>query len=204
MKLFRRYMAALVAALFFSVVASVAVAAEASATDSLRIAVDSVIELLADKELDRAKRRQLVVEQIRATFDFTAMSRFIVGKYWKRATQEQRDTFVERFTIILEHTYIGRIEAYSDEKVRYVAEKRRGGKAKVDTLVVGGNIEIPINYKLYLKGGKWYVYDISVEGVSLVRNYKDTYKGIIRKDGVEGLLEKMAKKVEEMVAGEKS
>ena len=200
----RKYLSILLAALLFSVAAGGAFASEPTATDSLRVAVDSVIEYLADKTLDSVKRREMVVEKIRATFDFTAMSRFIVGKHWKKATQEQRDTFVERFTIILEHTYIGRIEAYSDEKVRYVAEKRRGDKAKVDTLVVGGNIEIPINYKLYLKGGKWFVYDISVEGVSLVRNYKDTYKGIIRKDGVEGLLEKMAKKVEEMAAGEKS
>ena len=200
---FRRYLSVFVAVLILFGAARGAVAAQETATDSLRVAVDSVIEFLADKNLDSVKRRQLVVEQIRGKFDFAAMSHFIVGKHWKRSTKEQRDTFVERFTLILEHTYIGRIEAYSDEKVRYVSEKRRKDKAKVDTLVVAGNVEIPINYKLYLKNGKWFVYDISVEGVSLVRNYKDTYKGIIRKDGMEGLLEKMGKKVEEMEAGEK-
>jgi phospholipid transport system substrate-binding protein len=200
--LVRRSLYVIAALLLLASSATVALAEELSATDSLRVAVDGVVEVLSNDNLDASKRRELVVVKIREKFDFAAMSRFIVGKHWRRATEEQRAVFVKHFTRILEHTYIGRIEAYSDEKVQYVSEKRRKDKAKVDTLVVSGGTEIPINYKLYLKGAKWFVYDVSVEGVSLVRNYKDTYAGIIRKDGFDGLLDKMGKKVEKMDAGE--
>jgi phospholipid transport system substrate-binding protein len=200
--LVRKSLSIITALLLLASAATAAFAEDTSAIDTLRVAVDSVIEVLSNDQLDNAKRRELVVVKVRETFDFTAMSRFIVGKHWRKASEEQRTAFVDHFTRILEHTYIGRIEAYSDEKVQYISEKRKKNKAKIETVVVSGNAEIPISYKLYLKGTQWFVYDVSVEGVSLVRNYKDTYAGIIRKDGFDGLLDKMSKKVDEMDAGE--
>jgi len=199
--MFKKMLTVALAALCLISTAPAAFAAP-TPTEELSGVVDKVIELLADKEMDKAERRTEVVAQIRSKFDFIAMSRFILGPNWKNATEEERKRFVDIFTQILEATYIGRIEAYTDEKVRYVGEDLRKDKARVETMVVSASAEIPVDYSLYEAKEGWRVYDVSVEGVSLVRNYRDTYKTIIRKDGMAGLLEQMAEKLKEMKAGQ--
>jgi phospholipid transport system substrate-binding protein len=181
---------------FLAVSASRAV--EISPTDDLRKSIDAVIQLLGNKSIERNARRTQVGVKIREKFDFEAMGRFILGQNWRAATPEQRAQFVEKFGKILENTYMNRIEAYTDEKVRYVDEKRVDDKAKINTIVVSKTNEIPIEYKVYLKNGGWYVYDVTIEGVSLVRNYQETYTEIHRKEGMNGLLKRMSEKIVEM------
>lgn len=168
------------------------------ATEDLRITLDSVIALLADKKADPVKRRAQVVEKIRGDFDFEAMSKIILGPNWNVATDAQKRKFIDLYTRILEITYIERIEAYTDEKVKYGEEKLRGDKAAVQTTIIGAGKEIPVEYRMWLDKDNWRVYDVTIEGVSLVRNFQDTYKGVIRKDGIDGLLVQMEARIKEM------
>ena len=177
-----------------------AVMAAKNPTDDLRITLDAVISLLADQKMDKLAKRKQVVAKIRQDFDFEAMSRFILAPNWQAATDAQRKKFVDLYTRILEDTYIERIEAYTNEKVKFLNEKTREDKAMVDTIIVGTSTQIPVDYKLWLDKDKWRVYDVSIEGVSLVRNFQETYKQVIRKDGIDGLLVKMEEKLKEMGA----
>lgn len=172
--------------------------AVATPTEDLKVTLDAIIALLADKKMDPVKKRSEVVQKIRSDFDFESMSRFILGPNWNSASDAQRKRFVELYTGILENTYIDRIEAYTNEKVKYLGEKVKGDKAAVDTAIVSAGKEIPVEYKLWLDKGNWRVYDVTIEGVSLVRNFQDSYKGIIRKDGIDGLLAQMEVKLKEM------
>lgn len=172
--------------------------AASTPTEDLRVSLDAIISLLADKKMDPVKRRADVVQKIKADFDFESMSRFILGPNWNTSTPEQKKRFVELYTGILQNTYIERIEAYTDEKVKYISEKVKGDKAAVETAIVSSGKEIPVEYKLWLDKGDWRVYDVTIEGVSLVRNFQDSYKGVIRKDGIDGLIAQMEVKLREM------
>lgn len=167
-------------------------------TEDLRKSIDEVISYLGNRTLDRTARRAEVVKIIRAKFDFDAMGRFILGTYWRELTPADRVAFVERFGQILENTYMNRIESYTDEKVKYGEEKRADDKARVATLVVSKTKEIPVDYKVYLKGEAWFVYDVTIEGVSLVRNFQETYTEVYRKNGMPGLLKKMDERIVEL------
>ncbi|NIO17241.1 MAG: ABC transporter substrate-binding protein [Deltaproteobacteria bacterium] len=167
-------------------------------TDQVRETVDRVIELLKDKEMDSGKRRQMLSSLIRKRFEFRIMSQQVLATNWKKANPDERDRFVTLFSDLLENTYMERIEAYTDEKVEYVNEKVRDDRAIVETIIVTKTADIPIRYKLVMKGDEWLVYDVVIEEVSLIRNYRSSYREIVMKDGIEGLLARMEEKVKEM------
>ena len=126
------------------------------------------------------------------------MSQRILSRNWKEATEEQRGRFIQLFIDLLETTYIDRIEEYSGQRVEYVRERVKGDRAIIDTLFVTKKKQIPINYKLVKKDGRWLIFDIVIEEVSLISNYRETYSEIIRKKGIKGLLERMEEKVKEL------
>lgn len=167
-------------------------------TDQVRETVGKVIELLKNKEMDRGKRRQMLSSLIRKRFEFRIMSQQVLATNWKKANPDERDRFVTLFSDLLESTYMERIEAYTDEKVEYVNEKVREDRAIVETIIVTKTADIPIRYKMVMKGGEWLVYDVVIEEVSLIRNYRSSYREIVMKDGIEGLLVRMEEKVKEM------
>jgi len=182
------------------VLVSAAPAFAATPTEQLRATVDQVIEILRDKSLSGGPRRQKLSTLIRPRFNFPLMAQWVLGTNWRKATPAEKERFLVLFTDTLEETYVGKIENYTDEKVRYLKEKVEGEKAEVATVIVGKSVEIPIDYRLAQKGGEWLVYDVSVEGVSLVRNFRSTYDEIVRKDGLPGLLRQMEEKLREMRA----
>ncbi|MDH3258313.1 MAG: ABC transporter substrate-binding protein [Deltaproteobacteria bacterium] len=181
--------------LFFA--ASTAAAAP-SATDQLRVTVDRVIELLKNKELDPAKRRETLSSLIRKRFDFTLMSQQVLATNWNKALPDEKERFVRLFSDLLESTYMERIEAYTDEKVEYVNEKVKENRSIVDTIIVTKSVDVPISYRMVLKGDDWFVYDVVIEEVSLIRNYRSSYREIVMKDGIGGLLKRMEEKVKEL------
>ena len=131
-------------------------------------------------------------------FNFPAMSKRILATNWKKANDTQRTRFVELFSQILGNTYWRRIRDYSNEKVEYVGEKIQNEKtARVNTLIVTSTNQIPVDYSLHKADAGWLAYDVVIEGVSLVRNYRSSYQQIVKQDGIDGLLEKMADKVAE-------
>lgn len=160
--------------------------------------VEQVIDTLKDDAIRGEQQRQRLTELIKARFDFQAMSQWVLGPYWKKADSGERETFMELFSELLEASYLGRIESYTDEEVRFVSEKINGPRAEVETLIVTRSADIPISYKLVDRQGEWLVYDVIVEKVSLVRNYRGTYTEIARKEGMDGLFEQMRSKIEDL------
>ncbi len=169
-----------------------------SPLDQVRTAVDQVIEVLRQDELQGETRRKVLSELIRSRFDFYIMSQRTLGQHWKKATTEEQAEFVSLFSDLLEASYIGRIEAYTDETVAYHSEKIDGSRAVVATVVRSNNAEIPIDYRMVKQGNDWFVYDVLVEDISLIKNYRSTYGEIVRKEGYAGLFERMRKKITEL------
>ena len=165
-------------------------------TEQIREVVDAVMQVLKQPGLDQAQRRQGIRDLIAPHFDFEVMSRSILAKNWKKADAAQREQFVALFRQLMENTYITAMEAYTSETVRYGKETLRKKKALVETFIVRPNLEIPVVYRLRQRGGKWYAYDIVIEGVSIVRNYRTSFAGVVKKQGMEGLLASLEAKVQ--------
>jgi phospholipid transport system substrate-binding protein len=174
------------------------VMAETSPTETIRVAVDEILALLRDDQLDKDTRRDRMRAIIDARFDFRAMSQRTLAVNWKKASGAEQQQFVDLFTQLIENSYVGKIEAYTNETVEYPAEKVKGRKAVVDTLIVTSSKEIPIDYRVYLKDDQWYVYDVIIEGVSLISNYRSSYQEIVNREGFSGLLARMEEKIREL------
>jgi phospholipid transport system substrate-binding protein len=169
-----------------------------NATESVRTSVDAIIAILKDAALDKPAKREKIRVVIAERFDFRAMSQSTLATNWKKASQEEQRQFVALFAELIQNTYIGRVEAYTNETVKYPGEKITKDRAVVETLIMTSNAEIPVTYKLYLKDARWLVYDVNIEGVSLISNYRNSYQEIVKKEGFSGLLAKMEEKVREL------
>ena len=174
------------------------VTAETSPTETIRTSVNEILDLLKNQQLDKVTRRDRMRAVIDARFDFRAMSQRTLAINWKKATSEEQQQFVELFTQLIQDSYVGKIEAYTNETVEYPTEKLKGRKAEVETLIITSSKEIPITYRVYEKGGEWYVYDVIIEGVSLISNYRSSYLEIVNKEGFAGLLTRMEEKIREL------
>jgi phospholipid transport system substrate-binding protein len=170
-------------------------------TEQLRGTLDRIIEVLHNKNLPQETMLDQVAEMVRGKFDFRAMSQRTLGINWRKATPTQQKRFVDLFSRLLEDTYRGRVRnyTYQDEKVEYVGEKVQGKRGQVDTLIVS-NKDISVKYRVWLKGDEWLVYDVIVEEVSLISNFRSSYAEIIRKDGFDGLLRRLEDKIRELEA----
>ncbi len=160
--------------------------------------VEAVIALLKDKALEREVRRDKIRKLIYDRFDFQLMSQRTLSTNWKKASAEQKDRFIQLFSQLLEWSYISRIEAYTNEKVEYVGEKIKKNRAQVNTVILSAGTEIPVNYRLINKDNEWLVYDVIIEEISLISNYRSSYRTIAKKDGIDGLLAQMEQKIEEL------
>ncbi|MBW2184875.1 MAG: ABC transporter substrate-binding protein [Deltaproteobacteria bacterium] len=160
--------------------------------------VNAILDILRCDEAEEAAQRQHISTLIRNKFNFTVMSRGALGRNWQVVSAEERQQFVELFSRLLEETYLGRIRAYTDQKVSYGDETIRKGRAVVETFIHNGGVEIPITYKLIPQGQEWRVYDVVIEEVSLIRNYRSSYKNILRSKGMAHLLDQMSIKIESL------
>lgn len=174
-----------------------------SPTGRVKDSVNKVLEVLKDKSLDREARWNKIGIVINDSFDFRSMSQSILATNWKKATPEERQQFVVFFSQYLEDTYRTKIEAYTNQKVEFIGETIRGKKAVVETVIITDNSEIPINYKLKNNDGFWYAYDVVIEGISLVSNYRSTFSAIVKNDGMDGLLNDIQSRVNKYKASQK-
>ena len=162
-----------------------------SPTAVVRATLTAVFHILEDPNLkDPAKlmpRRRKLEEVIAERFDYAEMSKRALAANWTRLTTEQRKEFVDLFKSFLSDRYAGKIEGYSGEKVQYLSERLEGQYAEVRTKLVSSKVEIPMDYRLINKDGRWYAYDIIVDGVSLVKNYRSQFDKIIRSGSYEEL-----------------
>lgn len=172
--------------------------AEPSPIRAVQESVDEILAVLQDESIDRSTSRERIRTTINNRFDFRAMSQRTLATNWKKATDQEQQKFIGLFSQLIENTYLGKIEAYTSEVVKYQGEKVKGRKAVVETLIITASSEIPVDYRLYLKGDNWLVYDVIIEGVSLISNYRSSYQEIVSREGFDGLLARMQEKIEEL------
>lgn len=192
----QRLGAALLGAVFsFGVVANTEDSAEAVVRDTTEKVIDVLNKQrdVLDKDPDRIYG--IVDEYIIPHFDFERMSQRVLGKFWHRASEEQQTKFVRQFQTLLVHTYAAALREYSNQKIEYLPSRpREEGKVSVRTQIVqSGSPPIPIQYEMYKRADGWRVYDITIDGVSLVINYRSTFASEIRSNGLDGLIERLAK-----------
>lgn len=179
--------------------ATAAVAGEP--TDTLKARVDRVL-LLLEEPGDRRTPIRKVAEEL---FDFEEMSRRALGPHWNARTPEQRREFVTLFTDLLERSYLGRIESGRGGKVVYSGETVNGDEATVRTRVLTPQrTEVPIDYRMHRKADRWQVYDVSVEGISLINNYRSQFNSVIQSSSYSALVERLRSKEPDAAASSAS
>jgi phospholipid transport system substrate-binding protein len=142
--------------------------------------------LKGDEHLD--KRREKIMSHIKRGFDFREMSKRVLGKTWNEIDDKEKDNFTTLMTKLLENVYVGKLESYSGQTIEFAAESIKGDRAQVSTYLDNGGVKIPVHYIMRKAEPRWMVYDINIEGVSLVRNYQEQFKTILRQDKYEGLV----------------
>ena len=172
--------------------------AASTAEQLVKDTTDHVIMVLKEERevIDKNPGRiyDIVNEFILPKFDFEKMSQRVLGKYWRTATPEQRSQFINEFQVLLVRTYATALREYSDQTIQFLPTRESAEEATVRTQIEqSGSPPIPINYELYLKDGDWKVFDIAIDGVSLVINYRSTFTSEIKKNGVDGLIARLAK-----------
>jgi len=154
--------------------------------------VDKVIGILKDQALagdkQTAARRAAIRQVVGEIFDFEEMAKRTLAQHWKNKSAAEQQEFVSLFADFLEKNYIKKIEMYKDEKISIAGERVDNGRAQVKTIIVTSDkTEIPIEYKMHVKAGDWRIYDVSIEGVSMVNNYRSQFASIINNKSYEEL-----------------
>jgi phospholipid transport system substrate-binding protein len=167
--------------------------------DTVKDHADKVLEVLRDPALKAESAKKAKKEKIRAIaenmFDFSELSRRTLGQNWNKLNSEQQKEFITLYESVLEDAYSNKIMAYTDEKIVFSKEIKLTEKTtEVQSTVLKRNGEIPIFYRVILKDGVWRVYDVVIEGVSLINNYRTQYREILVNKTPEALLETMRKK----------
>lgn len=173
-----------------------------AAMDHVQANVDNVLSILRDpqyKSTEGKKRQQeKLVQAGEKLFDFDEVTRRSVGNYWKNFSSTEKKEFRNLFSELLQKIYMGKIQAYNDEKVIFDKEIQLSTtKTKVNTHVLWNGKDVPLDYMLRFKNNEWKVYDVIVEGVSLVKNYRSQFRSILSKNPPSVLLEQVKKKIEQ-------
>ena len=171
-------------------------AAGSGPTEQLKDAIDRVLQVLDDPALKgeaRAAERHRALRQIAdEIFDFDETARRAMAQHWRALTEAQRKEFVELFSDLLERTYTSKIELYSGERIQYLAERIESDFATVSTrLITKKGTEVPMDYRMLRQGDRWRVYDVSIEGVSLVANFRTQFNNVIRTSSYDELLRRL-------------
>ena len=168
-------------------------------TDQVRGTVEQLTGVLKNPRLKdqtrRAERRSQLRKIISARFDFAEMAKRSMGAHWRNLNQKQQAEFIALFTDLLERAYVDRIESYHDEKFSYLRERLDGTFAEVESrIVTRKGDEYSLNYKLYLMDGEWKVYDMVIENVSMVNNYRSQFNRILTRSTTEELMRRIREK----------
>jgi len=177
-------------------------------TDQLKGAVERVLKTLDDPQLKGEARlpdRRVAVRKIaNDIFDFSEIAKRSMARHWQPLSEAQRTEFVGLFADLLERSYISKIETYGGEKIQYTAERADGDLATVSTRIITKNgTEVPVDYRMIKRADRWLVYDVSIEGVSLVSNYRTQFNKIIQTTSYSELVSKLRNKQDELLAEDK-
>jgi phospholipid transport system substrate-binding protein len=180
-----------------------AVNATAGVTDNVKKTVDEVVRIVSDKEMKKNdhNRRQALKRSISTIFDYNEMAKRSLGKHWNQRSAAEKKQFAELFASLLENSYASKIESYNNEKIVYLKETIDGEYAEVKSKVVTvKRDEFTLDYRMINQNGKWMVYDVVIEGVSLVSNYRTQFNKIITSKGYPELVKKLQTKTDELKA----
>jgi phospholipid transport system substrate-binding protein len=182
--------------------ATVSAAVAGPPTDQLRARIERVLKVVGDPELKKdsktADRRAMLRGVANEIFDFTEISQRSLGRHWQARTPADREEFVVLFGDLLERTYISKIESYAGERIVYAGEMVDGDQATVRTrLVTKQEVEIPVDYRMFQRDSRWRVFDVSIEGVSLVGNYRSQFNTIIARASYRELVTRLKTKQDE-------
>ncbi len=175
----------------------------AGPSDEVKKTVDEVVRIVASKDMkhNEQKRRQALKKTISLVFDYSEMAKRSLGKHWNQRTAAEKKHFADLFAALLENSYASKIESYNNEKIVYVKEIVDGDYAEVKSKVVTAKRdEFTLDYRMSNQSGKWMAYDVVIEGVSLVSNYRTQFNKIINADGYAALVKKLETKTDELKA----
>jgi phospholipid transport system substrate-binding protein len=191
------------------VVVALALPAWAGApTDQLKRATEQILQVLDNPQLRGPAKTEARRAEIRAianqVFDWQEMAKRALGRHWTERTPEEREEFAKLFGDLLERSYVGKLDSYDGERILYVGEAAEGPSATVRSKVITkSNAEVPVDYRLLKNGDHWRVYDITIEGVSLVGNYRMQFNRVIAQSGYAGLVQRLKTKQDDL-AGAKA
>ena len=165
---------------------------KSAAEEFLKSNLDAVFAVLQNKDLSPQARNSEVVEIVTPMFDFKLMGKLSLGKkYWPDLSPEQRERFTELFVERLRQSYLNKLTAYTDEKIIYESPVAVKKKVHMPTLLISKGKKISMLYKLYSSNNSWKIYDVEIEGVSIIRSYRSQFNEILQKDTFDDLLQKM-------------
>ena len=172
----------------------------ATPKETVETGVNNLLKTLGDPAFKAKSKDEQIAElgtQIEKVFDFTELSKRTLGRDWKKMSAEQQTEFVKLFKELLQGVYADRLLAYSDQKIIFDKETMlKKGRAEVQSyLQTSDGKKIPLFYRLTDKSGSWKVYDVIIEGVSMVKNYRTQFRQILAKDSPDKLLEILRDKV---------
>lgn len=180
--------------IFLSIVAAVPMYADQGGpTEQLKPTLQKLINIVKDPKFAgdamKKERRDLIMTIVASSFNFSEMSKRVLGATWLEISNEEKESFTVQMTKLLENNYIGQLENYSGNSVEYIGERVKGNLAQVSTLIENNGSDYPVHYIMSKEGDTWMVYDINIEGVSLIRNYRAEFKSILRQQNFEGLMQ---------------
>lgn len=162
-----------------------------SALAVVKATLSGVFAILDDPKLQESEKRRRIEEIVATRFDYREMSKRTLAAHWSRRTEPERTEFVESFKRFLSDRYAGKIRDYAGEQVEYLGERLEGDYAEIRTRLVSSKTNYPLDYRLINKDGRWHAYDLVVDGVSLVKNYRSQFDRIIRAESYEELVRRM-------------
>ena len=168
-------------------------------TDHARQYTDQVLKVLGDPTLKPAERRATVRKVAGEVFDVSETARRALGRHWRSRSPAEREEFIELFADVLESTYISKIDSYGGERLSYFSESVEGDFAIVRARVLGRRADVPVEARMHRRGDRWYIYDIAVDGVSLINNYRSQFDRIIQTSSYEELIRRLQSKRNEML-----
>ena len=178
----------------------------AGAKDTVKAQVDKMLATMKQpgfKDQPRDAQINEVRKVINEVFDYQELSRRTLGREWKKFSPEQQTEFIDLFQRVLENVYADRILAYTHEKIEFDKETElKKGRVEVESYIITtDNKKVPIFYRMSNKSGQWRVYDVVIEGISMVKNYRGQFRQILSNKKPEDLLQTLRKKAEEKPAG---
>ncbi|HTR60656.1 MAG TPA: ABC transporter substrate-binding protein [Candidatus Binataceae bacterium] len=197
----RTFIAAACAVLLVSAIASTASAADDPMT-VVKTTVDQALTVLRDKQTPIAQRQQKLRDIVSATFDFQAMSRSAMGYYWKQITPDQQQEFQKVFITFIENSYLAKINEFVSGEVKYLNAQPNGNQfSMVKTSVVMPNTgPIALDFRLLNLNGQWQIYDVLVDGISILANYRNQFNRIMSSKGYDTLIRDLKSKEASLAA----